>query len=550
MASSRLGMVGEVVFGFDSSGGWLHSAVAAVGGSRHVRGMGLSKLVWWVAAVGGFALFGCEAPSSQQPRHPDALLPAAPAPPSRPDGGGAGLAAVPAGPPASAWSGGYAKPTAAAQDDGMMSRAATTATGIVAGGTDRLTSFKIGDGGTIERASIPTAAPLPPGRLIHEAGLLHVTSPGQVAAINVGTGATAWRLPVPPQRPQLHGVVATGSAVVLVVSEWQSSLREPIAVAVDRADGRQLWSERVSDYLWAMAADETHFYGLSPQGVVTARRATTGAPAWSRDIGRPAGRSSDRLAIAAGAGRVIVDVPGRPLTFLDAQSGAVTFRLPQPEDVQALASRDGRMFFATQEDPRNTPSGTGEIALSARELGSGAVAWRTPLTRTAMYGRNVLAFGRTTLYGCAPVGRLFALDVQTGRLLWQYRLGDCANILLSVASDRQPEALLVRRHDGELLAFAPTPSTLLEPLRIVVEGGLRVRGKRAPAGHKVVVGEVITETDARGRYRMEVSGRGKIVVSALPPTRANYHGTPVRLPIEGPSPRRVDLGTEPVLDIF
>ncbi|RLB65723.1 MAG: hypothetical protein DRI90_01265 [Deltaproteobacteria bacterium] len=509
-----------------------------------------SKLVWWIVALGVVVLVGCEGPSSKQPRHPDAREATAPEVQSRYDGGTAELPALPPGPPASAWSGGYAEPTAVAQDDGMLSRAMVTAAGIVVGGKDSLTAFRIGGGGAIERAATSTADPLPVGRLIHGAGLVYAAAPGQVVAIDLGTGATAWRVPVPPRRPELHGVVVAGGAVILVVSEWQDSLRGPLAVAVNPADGRQLWAKPVSDYLWAIAGDDTQFYGLSPLGMVTARRATTGATVWTRDIGLPTGRSSDSLAIAASAGRVIVDVPGRPLTFLDARSGAVTFRLSKPEDVQALASRDGRVFFTTQEDPRNTPSGTGEIALSALELGSGAMVWRTPLTRTAMVGGNSLAFGRTILYGCAPVGRLFAMDVQAGRLLWQYRLGDCANTLLVVTTDRQPEALLVRRHDGELLAFAPTPSSTLEPLHIVVEGGVVVKGKPASAGHRVVVGEVITETDARGRYRMEVSGRGKIVVSPLPPTAANYHGTPVRIPIEGPSPRQVNLGTEPVLDIF
>jgi hypothetical protein len=84
--------------------------------------------------------------------------------------------------------------------------------------------------------------------------------------------------------------------------------------------------------------------------------------------------------------------------------------------------------------------------------------------------------------------------------------------------------------------------------------------KPAPAGHEVAVGPAIITTDARGRYRVEVSGRGTITLQAFSPTSSafrdghpsmhHYRAFPVHIPIEGPSPRRVDLEVGLARDFF
>ncbi len=518
----------------------------------HARSMRAVLLVPLVGALGNVALTtGCETPR-EQPRHQADADPLALA-----DAGTTPLqsdASAPArvGPPASAWSGGYAAPSSVTRDDAFQHRAFPTTEGLMSAREQAFTSFSVDQAGNIQRRPIPTNAPLPKHLLRHAAGLVFGSEAGNIVAIDVRTGQTAWRAPVSAGDRDLLGVVATGRAVVVVTRRG----RGPLASAFDRADGRPLWSLVIDE--GPIAADEKRFYTMSYQGVLTARLGTTGATAWTRDLGPPS-KSNDVVSLAASRGRLIVDVPGHGLRFLDARSGEVKVQRPKAEDVEALVARDERLFVATQH--RSRPGAPGDITVSAIELGRGTQLWRTPILHTSFeYGRTPLWLGTDTLYGCAATGRLFALDTRSGRLLWQYCLAFCPDMGF-VATNRQPEALLVRVHDGELLAFAPTPSAVLPPVDLVVEGLVRIVGKPAPPGYHVSVGETITKTDGKGRYRMAVAGRGRIIVQALPPTAASpfrdglasmhhYQAVPVRVPFAGQSPRHVDLEVKLTRDDF
>ncbi|MBW2525666.1 MAG: PQQ-binding-like beta-propeller repeat protein [Deltaproteobacteria bacterium] len=493
-----------------------------------------------VGALGVSTLSGCDTTRSQ-PRHP------ADADPQAPGAGGAQpgqIASAPpsvVGPPASAWSGGYVEPSAGMQDDAPLHRSFRTAQGLSSATEQSLTTYSVDGAGAIERKAAQAASPLPQQVLREGGGLIVGIESKEVVAVQAATGQAAWRVPLLAGDGRLFSVAAAGSAVVVVTGP----IAQPVASVFARADGRSLWSAPTDG--GAIAADEQRIYTLSHRGVATARAATTGALLWTVDFGLPTA-SSDRLGLAVGDGRLVVDVPGHGLRILDPRSGAVTLHRPKTEDAERFALRDGRLYLAARYGPsRRDP---GEVVVSAVGLDTGKQLWRRAiLTSRLSNASSPLWFGAKTLYGCA-LGRLYALDTATGRLLWQYCLGHCPELAF-VTIDRQPESLLFRLYDGKLFAFAPKPSTVLPPVDLVVEGQVSIVGKPAPAGHEVMVGPATITTDARGRYRTEVSGRGTIRLQAMSPTTSafrdghpsmhHYQARPVQIPIEGPSPKRVDL---------
>ena len=499
-------------------------------------------------------MFGCETRSSQ-PRHQ------ADADPQRQADGGAARAPLaasasppappaPVGPPASAWSGEYLEPSAEMADDAPLHRAFSTSAGLVSAAVRSLTTYSVDQGGAIQRGLIQAAAPLPQYVLREAGGLIVGIESSEVVAAHAATGQTAWRVPLPAGDGRLSGMVAAGPSVVLVTGP----LAQPVASAFARADGRKLWTATTDG--GPVVADEERVYVLSHKGVVTARRGTTGATVWTADFGPPTA-SSDGPGLAVGDGRLLVDVAGHGLRILDARSGAVALHRPKTEDAERYALRDGRLYLAARYGPsRRNP---GEVVVSALEAGSGKQLWRRPILTTRVSNASgPMWFGAKTLYGCAH-GRLYAIDTESGRLLWQYCLEHCPDLAF-VATDRQPESLLFRLYNGKMFAFAPTPSAVQPPVSIVVEGQVRIVGKPARAGHEVAVGPATTTTDARGRYRAEVSGRGTIMLQALSPTTSafrdghpsmhHYRALPVEVPIERPSPRRVDLEVGLVRDDF
>ncbi len=362
-------------------------------------------------------------------------------------------------------------------------------------------------------ASPPAVArhrPPPPAPIRNAEDALPGIDREVAAALEAGTGTDVAQAPRPPvlligdwpqwMGPRGDGSIEPGLLLLGVSARLEVDWRRPIgrgyssvsisgrraltleaddrgvwAVALDAADGRELWraaiedpsrssGERVESPSSTPATDGERVFAIHPAGLLFALAATDGALLWSRDLASDFGASPPSYGMSTSPvlseGRLSVLAGGREghnLIVFDPESGDVlaasgpaeqsSYSTPvtgtlagEPQlivpagdrlyglraesiepawshagipfpDRSPLVLPDGRIFTAYQEYAAMVEVAPG--SRTAREL------WRSELLSNS-YSPAVHHQG--SLYGIGG-GQILCLDAATGKALWRQRLG-------------------------------------------------------------------------------------------------------------------------------
>jgi outer membrane protein assembly factor BamB len=313
---------------------------------------------------------------------------------------------------------------------------------------------------------------------------------GGVDAVDLETGRKLWHFAVPAS---VHGTPAVADGIVFV-----PSLRGSL-YAVDARTGKLRWKRdpepgRAYSYYSPAVAQGTVYWphqtrgGKAGQGLLSAFDTRTGAIKWEAPM---SGSTMSDGTPAVADGRVYVgnETADRVIAY-DAATGVrlwtATARLGGWQDAAPVAA-GGRVFIgsnnrviardaATGGDlwqhqspdaswiPQNaTPSAPAVVGetlymgfpngrVTALDVASGAVVWSVRLPGQAYLG-GVLsppAVSGDTVYVGANNGRLYGLDRATGAELWSFEIGTWVASGPAISGN----ALLAGAWDGNLYAFA------------------------------------------------------------------------------------------------
>lgn len=252
----------------------------------------------------------------------------------------------------------------------------------------------------------------PFARTVAAGGRAFVLDPsGNVTAIAISGGGTAWRVSVRPagmDEPATTGGVATDGARVYVATSYGT------LVALDADSGAKVWEQKLSEPArGAPTVAEGKVFAVTQANVVVAMSATDGAEAWTYRGVPEIGSLLSSANPAVSAGIVVVPFTSGELVAIDIKSGK-----PLWNDTLARASRNYAI------------SGLSTIAASP-----------------------VIADG--VVYATGVGSRTVAIQLKTGARLWDIAFGSphtpvaAGNALFLVDLDDNLTA--VDRKNGEVL---------------------------------------------------------------------------------------------------
>lgn len=221
--------------------------------------------------------------------------------------------------------------------------------------------------------------------------------------------------------------------------------------------------------------------GGHDKGALTAFDPETGAIKWSNEVDGPA-YSSPIVVTLAGVRQVVTSTQGNVIG-VDVASGKLLWKLPaksqyDENSVTAIAFKDMVIF---------SREGQGLTAIRLESHDSGFVpkeAWNNK--ENMMYLNSPVLVGNT-LFGLSPLkkGQFFAIDVETGKTLWQGpgRMGENAAIL-----NLGGKFLLLLINDGNLVVLPANAKEYLPAAQYTVA--------TSPTwAHPVVIGRRILVKD-------------------------------------------------------
>lgn len=256
----------------------------------------------------------------------------------------------------------------------------------------------------------------------------------ELQAVDVVTGAVAWSTPPRTGVTNQHIVVDAQHVYFMAVTDSVAG-NDTRLVVLDRATGRELWSEAAPRAHKAIPAGEVVLVsgGTLFSPTIVARDAATGAQRWTTP------NPYARRPVVAG-GRIFVLTVGEARE-LDLATGRETWRDPMGEGIRIAAagstlylSRGAKLQavdLATKQQRWLEPCG-GQLAASdaivvcanwssatARRADTGELMWRFELP-DVRWAPPVLSDGVLLLRGYP--GRMLAIDAGTGKALWRLDL--------------------------------------------------------------------------------------------------------------------------------
>ena len=355
-----------------------------------------------------------------------------------------------------------------------------------------------------------TAAPVIAGGVVFVAvSDLGDGAGGGVVAFDLATGEIRWR--VPTALPVRGGLAVTAGAVVIPQIDG-------VVLGLDATSGAELWrhelSTAVSPQAGAVFAAPAADHGdvlVANQRALAVLSASSGTPIWTDDP-VPDGQDSQSAAAIAIADGLAVGTFNRALGGLIAWDRSTGKRLWTVVDdftvainASPLISSDsiyivsgadevaaldlaGQLRWRVKLDPDgfdwgNATIGTPALAdgvlvvptlyrdLVALDAATGAELWRVsgtpgPLRTTHYRGGNQAGFAASPVitggivWAADTAGLVSAIDLQTGRVLWQKHLGVPVTAGLAVSGDW----LVVASYDGSIRALVPTATPLRTPI--------------------------------------------------------------------------------------
>lgn len=230
---------------------------------------------------------------------------------------------------------------------------------------------------------------------------------GGVHALDLKTGQSVWRY---ASELPLSGGPGAGEGLVVVGS------LEGDVIALDAATGTEKWKAKVgNEVLAAPAIGGGTVYVHSNDGRVTAFDATTGERRWFYSVEVPVLTVRGTGPVTVGPGIVFVGNDNGKLTALSATDGGVLWSTPVAEpdgrselermaDVDGAVVIDNTMLYATSYKNHT-------IAIDGP---SGQIVWDRENG-----GPRGLGLSNSAVVVTDPVGKVWALDKNSGASLWQ-----------------------------------------------------------------------------------------------------------------------------------
>jgi outer membrane protein assembly factor BamB len=307
-----------------------------------------------------------------------------------------------------------------------------------------------------------------------------------VHAVDVRTGRALWRFHTDAS---VHGTPAVADGIV-----YAPTIHGTL-YAIDARTGRELWrreaerpdpplSRRAYSYYAPAVADGKVYWpyqtrhGKASSGLLTALDAKTGAAVWESPM-TGATMSDGTPAVAGGIVYVGNETADRIVAY-DAATGArlwvSTARLGGWQDA-APAVVGGRLFIGANN------------GIIARDAQSGADLWTYRSTDTSWIPQNATpstpAVAGDTLYMGFPDGRVTALNVATGAVVWSVRLPGKPYLggVLS-APALSGDSLYIGNNDGRVYALDRGSGATLWSYEI----GAWVASAPAVSGNALLIG--------------------------------------------------------------
>ena len=286
------------------------------------------------------------------------------------------------------------------------------------------------------------------------------------------TPATTTRSPAPRRSPlsrrralALFGAIGGVAAAGAAVGAWQLSGSSPGRAGSKGGPHRLLWSKHVPRPVQQIALAATDVYLTLEGGAVLALAASSGQQRWYAG-------SAGALELAAGAGAVCWTDRGS-VTAVSVSSGAKLWSKSGDVLPQVLTTADDLVAYGTASavTVANWTSGAIQQVLPAANPTAVALADSvvfaavdgTRITATQVSGGQLWSIGGMTglsttaltvagsvLAGCGTVGAglsvAFALDVSSGRELWQDTFGSEYNTYNAISVD--PDAAVYGGNPG------------------------------------------------------------------------------------------------------
>jgi outer membrane protein assembly factor BamB len=332
---------------------------------------------------------------------------------------------------------------------------------------------------------------------------------GGVVAFDLATGQPRWRVSTP--RPVRGGLAVTDGTVAVPQIDG-------VVLGLDVATGAERWRHELSAGLTpqagavfgAPAADHGDVL-VGNQRSLAVLSATAGTPIWTADP-VPDGQDSQSAAAIAIADGLAVGTFNRALGGVIAWDRATGQRLWSVQDDSTVAINAspiiasdsiyivsgadevsaldlaGQSRWRVKLDPDgfdwgNATIGTPALAdgvlvvptlyrdLVALDASTGTELWRVsgtpgPLRTTHYRGGDEAGFAASPVitggivWAADTAGLVSAIDLQTGRVLWQKHLGVPVTAGLAVSGDW----LVVASYDGSIRALVPTTKPLRMPI--------------------------------------------------------------------------------------
>jgi len=241
----------------------------------------------------------------------------------------------------------------------------------------------------------------------HNGILYSCDTQGRVMAVNQSDGEQRWR--VETKAPLTSGV-GFGEDRVLVAS------RQGEVIALHKNDGHELWRAKVSsEVLAAPAADFGVVVVQSVDGRLTALAGDSGKTVWTVDRTEPPLSLRGTAAPVIVQGAVLTGLASGKLIAITLRDGQVVWEIP-------VSQSQGRTEIERLVDVDVSPLVVGRVLFAAAYQGkivavsleNGRLLWSRELSNY-----NAISADHQNLYVSDARGHIYALDQTTGATVWK-----------------------------------------------------------------------------------------------------------------------------------
>lgn len=336
--------------------------------------------------------------------------------------------------------------------------------------------------------------------------LLVADGPYAAIGLDARTGARRFDVPLVPAFPFRGCTVGEGA--VFVVADRDGVGDEEVR-ALRKSDGAQQWRTPLPPRFTRRPREPIRQDGAivyvpgdsaDRRACLLALDAANGTPKWSTCAGERASFATDETRVVVG------DKAG--LRILDPSTGALTMQVELPyRDVPSLSvAGDTATVYSNQAGA----GGDAFDAVEVMDLAQCTLRWRWVSDQSwAGVGSPVTAGGSVYL---SRLSEVVAIDhgaqvesVSTGLFM---SLAPAGPVFVGVGDMGDP------RVGVRVSAFAASGPPIPEETAII-EGRVLAARCGPVAGLPISVGDATATTDARGHYRLEVTGRGTVDVGGM-----------------------------------